>query len=148
MIGNDLNCNKKEDLHRYDDIINLPHHISKKHPQMPMENRAAQFAPFAALTGHEAAVKETARLTNRRIELDENMKVMLDEKLQRIMEQLDNEPEIAVTYFVPDEKKTGGEYVTAAGICKKIDTLNHVLIMKDGTQIRMREIIDIGGDIS
>lgn len=91
---------------KYDDIIHLPHHVSAKHPQMPALDRAAQFSPFAALTGYETAIAETARLVDRRIELDENRKEELDEKLQMAREQLALEPEIAVTYFVPDAKKT------------------------------------------
>ena len=106
----------EKDEHRYDDIIDLPHHTSKKHPRMPLLDRAAQFAPFAALTGHEAAIKETARLTEEEIELDENRKELLDLRLQQLQECLAEQPMVTVTYFKPDEKKAGGAYVSVTGV--------------------------------
>lgn len=132
---------------KYDDIINLPHHVSTKHPRMSNLNRAAQFAPFAALSGHDAAVKETARLTNERLELDEYMKDILSNKLQLIADQLTEQPEVVITYFQPDQKKDGGAYVTAAGTVKKIDSYNRIVIMTDGTEIPIEEIINIEGHI-
>lgn len=105
----------------YDDIINLPHHTSTTRPRMPRENRAAMFSPFAALTGYEAAIKETARLTDERIELSENMIEDLDAKLAILAEKVEEHPKIAVTYFRSDAKKAGGAYVTTAGALKKID---------------------------
>lgn len=131
----------------YDDIIHLPHHVSKKHPQMSISDRAAQFAPFAALTGHGAAIKETARLTDARIELDENAKTILDEKLKIIQETLDERPEITVTYFQPDEKKAGGRYVSAAGIVKKIDLYRRSVLMEDGRWIPILDIFEIEGEL-
>lgn len=128
---------------KYDDIINLPHHISKKHPQMTLEARAAQFAPFAALTGYDDAVKETARLTNERIDLDEEAKMMLDAKLQVIREQLSEKPLVTITYFVPDAKKDGGKYVTTNGSVKKIDDYKHLIILDNSVEIPIDEIIDI-----
>lgn len=128
---------------KYDDIINLPHHISKKHPQMSLEARAAQFAPFAALTGYDNAVKETARLTNERIDLDEEAKIMLDAKLQVIREQLSEKPLVTITYFVPDARKDGGKYITTAGNVKKIDDYKHLIILDNGVEIPIDEIIDI-----
>lgn len=128
---------------KYDDIINLPHHISKKHPQMSLEARAAQFAPFAALTGYDDAVKETARLTNERIDLDEEAKMMLDAKLQVIREQLSEKPLVTITYFVPDAKKDGGKYVTINGNVKKIDDYKHLIILDNSVEITIDEIIDI-----
>ena len=128
---------------KYDDIINLPHHISKKHPQMSLEARAAQFAPFAALTGYDDAVKETARLTNERIDLDEEAKMMLDAKLQVIREQLSEKPLVTITYFVPDAKKDGGKYVTTNGNVKKIDDYKHLIILDNSLEIPIDEIIDI-----
>ena len=128
---------------KYDDIINLPHHISKKHPQMSLEARAAQFAPFAALTGYDDAVKETARLTNERIDLDEEAKMMLDAKLQVIREQLSEKPLVTITYFVPDAKKDGGKYVTINGNVKKIDDYKHLIILDNSVEIPIDEIIDI-----
>ena len=128
---------------KYDDIINLPHYISKKHPQMSLEARAAQFAPFAALTGYDDAVKETARLTNERIDLDEEAKMMLDAKLQVIREQLSEKPLVTITYFVPDAKKDGGKYVTINGNVKKIDDYKHLIILDNSLEIPIDEIIDI-----
>lgn len=142
-----------KDIMKYADIINLPHHQSRKHPHMPVEDRAAQFSPFAALTGHDAAIKETARLTDRKIELDEYEIAALDEKLQRIRAQLevskDKEsggfcnPEITVTYFRPDVRKDGGEYVTITGIVKKIDEYGGCLAMNDGMKIPIQEILEL-----
>lgn len=129
--------------HQYDDIIHLPHHVSKIHPPMPIQDRAAQFAPFAALTGHHDAVKETARLTEERIELDENCKAVLDGKLQNIQEQSDRNSVVSITYFEPDRKKAGGAYVTLTGCVKKIDEYERAVILTDGTQIPIDEIIEI-----
>lgn len=133
--------------HQYDDIINLPHHISKSHPHMSAHDRAAQFSPFVAVTDYEGAIKETARLTNRRMELDECAKNVLDEKLRIVHEQLGSQPEINITYFQPDEKKTGGAYVSAIGIVKKIDGHERTVVMQDETRIPIEEIISIKGEI-
>lgn len=137
-MKNDINYE-----HLYDDIINLPHHVSKSHPQMSIHDRAAQFSPFAALTGYDGAIKETARLTNKRMELDETWKNVLDEKLRIIHEQLSSQPEIEITYFQPDEKKTGGAYISATGIVRKIDRYEQTVVMQDGTRIPIEEIIEI-----
>lgn len=131
------------DMHRYDDIIMLPHHVSKTHPPMPAADRAAQFAPFAALTGHYDAVKEAARLTEERVELDESCKAVLDGKLQDIRRRLGEEPAVTVTYFVPDERKSGGSYETAAGCVRKIDEYERVLVLTDGTRIPVSELLEI-----
>lgn len=133
--------------HKYDDIINLEHHISKTHKQMSMQNRAAQFAPFAALTGYEEAVKETARFTEQKIELDEELNNILDEKLRLIQSQIKNTPEITVIYFVPDDKKRGGKYQKITGKIKKIDDYNKFIIFTDGKYIPIKDIIDISGEI-
>lgn len=132
---------------QYEDIINLPHHVSKKHPQMSLYARSAQFAPFAALTGYEDAVKETARHTNERIEIDEELKSILDSRLQIIIEQINTKPEVSFTYFIPDIKKEGGEYVTITGIVKKIDLYNQIIHLANNTQIPINEIIDISGEL-
>ncbi len=132
---------------KYDDIIDLPRHVSKKRPQMPVSNRAAQFSPFAALTGFDKAVKETARLTEDRIELDEYMKEALNSKLQIIKDQLINHPEVTVTYFEADEKKDGGAYVTAKARVKKIDKFKGLLVMENEIVISIDEIISIEGEI-
>ncbi|MEL7624118.1 MAG: hypothetical protein AAGU12_11055 [Clostridiales bacterium] len=131
----------------YDDIIHLPRHVSAKHPQMAVSDRAAQFAPFAALTGHDAAIKEKARLTDERRELDEYMMDALRDRLQKIAERLEERPEITVTYFRPDEKKTGGAYIAAAGVVKRVDEYKRVIVMGDGKMIPIDEIISIEGEI-
>ena len=106
---------------KYGDIIHLPHPVSEKHPRMPMQDRAAQFSPFAALTGYEEAIYETGRLTEERAELDEEEKAILDRKQRLLLEKLDELPTLTVTYFVPDEKKSGGAYIRKAGNLKKIN---------------------------
>lgn len=138
---------------QYDDIINLPHHVSTTRPQMSREIRAAQFAPFAALTGYEDAVNETARLTDERIELDENRKAELDERFQILQQVLsDNHrdgektnPEIIVTYFLKDAYKEGGSYERIRGVISKIDTFTQRMLMDDGTIIPIPDIYDIDG---
>ncbi len=132
---------------KYDDIIHLPHHVSAKRPRMADIDRAAQFSPFAALTGHGAAVKETARLTDKRIELDAYMKDSLNDRMQIISSQLKEHPEIEITYFQPDIKKKGGAYVTAIGTVKKIDEYERAIVMNDGTVISIDEVISIDGEI-
>lgn len=131
----------------YDDIINLPHHVSVSRPHMTAINRAAQFSPFAALTGYGASIKETARLTDERVELDEYTKGYLNDRLQIIADQLKDHPEISITYFQPDTKKNGGAYVTANGTAKRIDIYERVVIMTDGMVIPIYEIISIEGQI-
>lgn len=132
---------------KYDDIINLPHHESKKHPRMSKEARAAQFAPFAALTGYDDVIKETARLTSERKEIDEELKVILDAKLQIIHEKIDTRPEVTFTYFLPDSKKDGGAYVTVTGNVIKIDKFNQKVILENRTEIPISEIVEITGEI-
>lgn len=130
----------------YDDIINLKRPISK-HPKMSLYQRSAQFAPFAALTGYEGQVKETARLTDRRIELDEEMKLILDLKIQVIKEMLSDNPEVEITYFIPDTRKDGGKYVTIINNVKKIDSYNEHIIMQNNLKIEIKEIININSNI-
>jgi hypothetical protein len=127
----------------YDDIIHLPHHVSTTHPHMAAIDRAAQFSPFAALTGYDAAIKETARLTDKRVELDEAMKEALSNKLQMVAVRLKERPEIAITYFQPDGKKNGGAYVTVINKVKKIDVYERIVVMTDGKVIPIDEIISI-----
>lgn len=131
----------------YDDIIDLPYHKSTARPHMRIIDRAAQFSPFAALTGYDSAVKETARLTEERVELDEYMKYDLSDRLQIIADQLKEYPEIAITYFQPDKKKKGGAYVTATGTVKRIDEYKRLVIMTDDRIIPINEIIRIDGKI-
>lgn len=130
----------------YDDIINLKRPISK-HPKMSLYQRSAQFAPFAALTGYEGQVKETARLTDRRIELDEEMKLILDLKIQVIKEMLSDNPEVEITYFISDTKKDGGKYETIINNVKKIDSYNEHIIMQNNLKIEIKEIININSNI-
>ncbi len=136
-----------QDDHRYDDIINLPRHISAVHPPMPVADRAAQFMPFAALTGFGDAIEETGRLTDERPELEEDAIESLDRKLQYLRERVGNHPEISVTYFKPDVRKAGGAYVTAAGRIKKIDFYGRVLVMEDGTGIPMNSVVGMEGEV-
>ena len=136
---------KKSD--QYEDIINLPHHVSTTRPQMSMQDRAAQFSPFAALTGYDSAVKETARLTDQRINLDEYEIEALNARIQLIAEHLQDHPEVSITYFKPDERKAGGAYVTATGVAKKIDEYERIILMQGGEKIPMDEVIEIAGEI-
>ena len=137
--------------HKYDDIIDLPHHVSTKHPQMSLIDRAAQFSPFAALTGHEAAIRETERLTDEWVELNEDRKEFLDERLQMIRESLSggksgqNLPEIMFTYFQPDQKKRGGAYISVQGKVRKIDEYGHQVLLEDGTVLTIEHIAGIEG---
>lgn len=129
----------------YNDIINLPHYEPKRHPRMNIESRAAQFAPFAALTGYEDAVKETARLTDERIEIDDGLKMFLNERLQIILNNIKDKPEVRFTYFVHDKNKEGGKYITITGNINKIDLANGYVILTDKTKIPINEIINIAG---
>lgn len=136
-----------ENEHRYDDIIDLPHHQSASRRQMSTYDRAAQFSPFAALTGYDDAVKETARLTDKKAELDEYSKESLNERLNVIQDTLDEQPNVFITYFMPDKKKSGGAYVVATGCIKIIDEYEHLVVMCDGTKIPINDIVGIDGDI-
>lgn len=131
----------------YEDIVNLPPHISKKHPQPTMMDRAARFAPFAAITGYEEMVLEEARITEERIDLDEGALTLLNEKLNMIQEFIDEEPEIKITYFEPDKKKSGGAYVSITGTVKRIDEYEHLVIMTDGKKIRIEDIYGLESDL-
>ena len=127
----------------YDDIFHLPRHVSEKRKKMSRHDRAAQFAPFAALTGYDDAVEETARLTGQRIELDENEKQLLNEKLQRIEARLGEDLPVCITYFVPDQRKAGGFYHTETGLVKKIILTEQRLEMSSGTVIFLGDIVSI-----
>ena len=131
----------------YEDILNLPHHVSKTRPQMSMLDRAAQFSPFAALTGYDDAIKETGRLTDEKIEMDEDRKAALDMKQAYLIEMIDEQPEISITYFLPDTKKSGGAYVTVTGNLKRFDEYERLLILTDGMKIPMDDIADIESDL-
>lgn len=132
---------------KYDHIINLPHYVSDKRPKMPMIDRAAQFAPFAALTGYEDAVKETGRLTDDATELPEYVKANINNKLRIVMECIDIQPEINITYFVPDSKKSGGAYISVTGIVKSVEEYERSVILVDKTVIPIDRIYAIDGKI-
>lgn len=131
---------------QYEDIINLPHHVSPTRPQMPMSDRAAQFSPFAALTGYDAAIKETGRLTDTKIELDDEGLNDLNAKFRFLVEHLKDEPEVSITYFKADERKAGGAYLEATGIVKKLDDFERLITMQDGEKISMDNILSIESD--
>lgn len=130
-----------QNTHKYDDIIDLPRPVCKRSSRMTNYDRAAQFSPFAALTGFDAAIEETARLTDKRIELDEMEKLQLNEVLCEIQEKLDAQPQITATYFTYDERKSGGAYITVQGWVRKIDSYSMTLLLTDGRSIPIREII-------
>lgn len=130
----------------YDDIIHLSHPTSKNRPRMSIHDRAAQFSPFAALSGHAAAIAETARLTDRKLELDEDTKAELDRRQAILLEHISERPEITVTWFRPDEKKAGGAYVTTTGRLKKIDEIERVLILTDDTRIPLEAVVSLESD--
>lgn len=132
---------------KYDDIIDLPHYQSDKRPKMSNYDRAAQFSPFAALTGHEDVIKETARITWEYVELSEDEKAVLNEKLLLVIESIDKQPEITVTYFKPDEKKSGGEYIEATGIVKKYREYERTIEFTDGKRIEINSIFSIEGEL-
>ena len=130
-------------MNDYDDIINLPHHVSKVHPQMSMMNRAAQFAPFAALTGHSAAIEETARLTDEQQELAEEDSDALNQKMAYLREVINEHPTITITYFEPDKKKAGGKYKSIEGQLQNIDDYGQAIVLKSGVSIPFVSILDI-----
>ena len=127
----------------YDDIIALPHPEPRTHPRMSLHDRAAQFSPFAALTGHSAAIAETGRLTASRITLDESEIARVDAALQRLRELLPQAPAVSITYFVPDERKAGGSYQTVTGTVRRIDTVNSVLLLTDQRAIPIPDIFNV-----
>lgn len=130
----------------YEDIIGLEHHQSKTHPHMTLHDRAAQFAPFSALTGHGAAIAETARLTEHEVTLDEYVAEEIDEKLRWLMQNLESKPQVTITYFVPDEKKEGGAFVQKTGCVKKLDSYQKTILFTDDTCIAIEKIKDIAID--
>lgn len=131
---------------KYDDMLDLPHPDPQTHPRMPMRNRAAQFSAFAALTGHDAAIAETRRLTDQRIDLDENEIAQLDEKLRLLEEQIEEHLTVNITYFQPDARKDGGSYQTATGIIKRIDRIKGVIIFLDRREVSICEIVEVSAD--
>ena len=132
-----------KDEHRYDDIMDLPHHQSKERTHMSLHDRASQFAPFAALAGHEEAIEETARLTDEKIMLDETAIEKINEKLYDISQHLSEKRNVSITYFRPDTQKCGGAYLTDEGTVKKMDEVEKVILMDSGMKIAMEQIIEI-----
>ena len=131
----------------YEDIVNLPRPVSKKHPEPPLSERAARFAPFAAITGYEEMVLEEARVTEEKIELDECALTMINEKLNLLQNCPSKSPEITVTFFVPDQKKSGGAYRTVTGIVKRIDPYKKFLFMSDDEKIQIEDIYKLEGEL-
>lgn len=133
--------------HKYDDIINLEHHKSKKRQSITLYARSSQFAPFDALIGYEEAIIETAREVRKRVDIDEELRNILNRKIKILSDQIKKKHEIIFTYFVPDLTKDGGAYINVTGIIKKIDIVNQIIILEDKTEIPINEIIDISGEI-
>ena len=131
---------------KYDDIIHLPHHVSQTHPRMPVQDRAAQFSPFAALTGYGAVIRETGRLTETRPELDEDAKGELDRRLALLSTMLESRPLVTLTYFQPDERKEGGACLKITGVVRKIDEYHHLLVMEGGLQVPIRDLLSMDGE--
>lgn len=129
--------------HKYDDIIDLPHHVSAKRAKMSLVDRGAQFSPFAALTGFDAAIQETGRLTDARVELTESAKAALNEKIRHLADTANRQPRVTVTYFLPDQRKSGGEYITVTGQVKKVDPYIGAVILTDGRRIPFADITQI-----
>lgn len=132
---------------KYDDIINLPHPTSQKRPRMSVQDRAAQFSPFAALTGYDAAIRETARLTEERIELNEYEQAVLDQRITLLQEHLKDLPEVTITYFQPDERKEGGKYRSLTGAVKKIDPYERQLVLADKSKISIESILNLESEL-
>ena len=130
----------------YDDIIHLSHPTSKNRPRMSIHDRAAQFSPFAALSGHAAAIAETARLTDRKLELNEDTRAELDRRQAILLEHISERPEVTVTWFRPDERKEGGAYITTTGRLKKLDEAERILILTDDTRIPLEAVVSLESD--
>ena len=134
-------------MNPYEDIIHLPHHTSATRPRMSAHDRAAQFSPFAALTGYDSAINETARLTDTKVELDEYGKADLNERLRIIQNHMAEQPEVSITYFQPDLKKSGGAYITTNGRVMKIDDFDRMLVMEDATKIPIDAILEFDSEL-
>ena len=134
-------------MNSYEDIIHLEHPTSKKHPRMPMMKRAAQFLPFAALTGHDRAILESSRITEEKIELSEQKIALLNEKIQLLFLHLSEHPLVSITYFKNDAVKAGGEYSTLLTRIHKIDEINQNLVTENGEILPMNDLLDISGHL-
>lgn len=134
---------KQPETNKYQDILHLSRPRSQRHPPMSAHDRAGQFSPFAALTGFEAAIAETQRLTDSRIILEEGAKELLDQRMQEILERIETQPMVQILWFRYDPRKTGGEYITHIGRVKKVDTYNRQMLFTDGSAIPLEEIFSI-----
>lgn len=132
---------------KYDAILELPHHVSKTHRQMSRQDRAAQFASFAALSGYDSAIQETARITDDRIELGEELLLELNTRLQMLSERIQEAPIVSITYFTPDKQKSGGAYLTASGLVRRINDFDRTILLDDGTRIKIDDIVSIQGEV-
>ena len=130
-------------MDKYDDIINLPHYEPKYHPRMSKYKRSAQFAPFAALVGYDEQVQECSRLTDKRLEIDDELKEKINYKLNKINELIKNNPEVEITYFIPDVKKDGGKYIVEKGNVKRIDYINRFIKLTDNKKIVLDDVVAI-----
>lgn len=130
-------------MNKYDDIINLPHPDPKFHPRMSAIDRAGQFSPFAALTGYDAMVAETSRLTDSRVELDEEQMMALNEALAVIIGNIGNHPAVSITWFRKDSRKKGGSYTVTDGVVRDVDLVNRMIVLKEGRNIAMDDIVAI-----
>lgn len=134
-------------MKKYRDIITLPHRVSQTRAQMPMRNRAAQFAPFAALTGYDNVIAETARTTSEKPELSEEMQEIIDLKLQIIVKNIGEKPKVNIAYFVADKLKSGGAYEFATGYVKRVDDIERTIVFTDGRSVSIPDIYNIEGEI-
>lgn len=131
----------------YDDIMNIPYSGRKDEGALSMHQRAAQFAPFAALVGHDSMIMETARLTDEELEIADETFVILNRKMNYLKMMLHQRPLVTITYFLADERKSGGEYRTSTGIIRKIDDYENIIVMEDNTIIPLQHILDLDSEI-
>ena len=131
----------------YEDIIHLPHYVSATRPQMSMADRAAQFSPFSALTGYDAAIDETGRLTDAKIEIGEETQGILNRRFGLLLEKLGEQPKVSILYFLPDDRKAGGAYICETGVVKTVDDYERLIVMRNGIKIPMDDILSIDGEI-
>lgn len=132
---------------KYDDIINMPRHVSKKHKQMSMYSRSAQFAPFSAVTGYEESIEETCREVEKRKDLSNELKILIGEKIKYIADNIKEKPLVTFTYFAKDLKKDGGKYITVTKKVKKVDEYNQKIFLEDNFSLNFADIISINGDL-
>lgn len=130
-------------MNKYNDIINLPHHVSNTRNPMTLYNRAVQFAPFSALKGYDSAIEEESRITSKKIELDEELKTIINENIKLINNNIKEKPKVMITYFIPDNKKIGGSYETIICNVKKIDNVNKFIVLTDNKRINFDNLLNI-----